>query len=75
MLSNRRLIKKVLHINSSDIICDSPFFQRKNTKQKGCQIDYLIQTKLNNLYVCEIKFSKKEIGTKIIDKMKKKSKT
>jgi len=35
-------------------------FQKNNTKnQQGCQIDYLIQTKYNGLFVCEIKFSKK----------------
>ena len=74
ILSNRDLIKKALNINPSDIVCDNPFFQRKTTKQKGCQIDYLIQTKFNVLYVCEIKFSKKEIGSKVIGEMQEKIK-
>ncbi len=74
ILSNRALIKRVLGLNPSDVICDNPFFQRKTTKQRGCQIDYLIQTRLNNLFICEIKFSKQEIGTKVIEEMKEKIK-
>lgn len=72
VLSNRNLIKKALAINLSDIICDNPFFQHKTTKQLGCQIDYLIQTKLNTLFVCEIKFSKKTLGLSVVDELKEK---
>ncbi|MGD9153068.1 MAG: ATP-binding protein [Gammaproteobacteria bacterium] len=72
VLSNRNLIKKVLQINLSDVIYDNPFFQHKTTKQAGCQIDYLIQTRLNTLFVCEIKFSKKTIGLGVVDEVKEK---
>lgn len=72
ILSNRRLIQQKLNINPSDIICDNPFFQRRTAKQKGCQIDYMIQTNCNTLYICEIKFSKNEISISIIDEMKEK---
>jgi AAA+ ATPase superfamily predicted ATPase len=72
MLSNRHLIKQALQIDPNDIVCDNPFFQRKNTKQSGCQIDYLIQTQYNTLYICEIKYSKNEIGNQIIDEMNEK---
>ena len=61
ILNNRRLIIQALNIDPSHIINDNPFFQRKTSRQKGCQIDYLIQTKFNTLYVCEIKFNSKEI--------------
>ncbi len=74
VLSNRHLIKSALRIDPNDVICDNPFFQRKTTKQDGCQIDYLIQTKYNTLYVCEIKYSKNEIGTQIIEDMNEKVK-
>ena len=73
-VSNRHLIKAALQIPLSDVVCDNPFFQKKNTTQPGCQIDYLIQTKHNNLYICEIKYSKNEIGTQIIDEMNEKIK-
>lgn len=72
VLSNRHLIKQALQIQPSEIVCDNPFFQRKNTKQRGCQIDYLIQTQHNTLYICEIKYSKNEIGIQIIDEMEEK---
>ena len=74
ILSNRDLIKKALQLNLSEIIYDNPFFQHKTTKHAGCQIDYLIQTKFNTLFVCEIKFSHKIIGLGIIDEMKDKIK-
>ncbi|MFI5342909.1 MAG: ATP-binding protein [Chlamydiales bacterium] len=74
VLSNRHLIKQALEINLNDLVCDNPFFQRTNTKQKGCQIDYLIQTQYNTLYICEIKYSKNEIGNQVIEEMKDKIK-
>jgi len=72
IISNRHLLKEFLHIDPNDVVCDNPFFQRKNTKQLGCQIDYLIQTKHNQLYICEIKYSKKEIGMQIVEEMNEK---
>src|SRR5262249_29996528 len=55
-----------------EIISDNPFFQRKTGRKPGCQIDYLIQTKFNTLYICEIKFKKEKINLEIIREMKKK---
>ena len=72
ILSNRNEIQQELQINPNDIIADNPFFQRKTTKQLGCQIDYMIQTKHNVLYICEIKFSNKEIGAQVIDEVREK---
>lgn len=74
ILSNRALVIKALQINPNDVVCDNPFFQRKTTKQAGCQIDYLLQTKYNTLYICEIKYSKNEVGTQIIQEMNEKIK-
>jgi AAA+ ATPase superfamily predicted ATPase len=72
VLKNRVPIKESLGIQQDEIIAEGPFFQKKTSKQKGCQIDYLIQTKFNNLYVCEIKFSKTAIGMEIIDEVQEK---
>ena len=41
----------------ADMAADNPFFQNTTTRQKGCQIDFLIQTKFKALYVFEIRFS------------------
>jgi uncharacterized protein len=65
ILNNRRLLKKFLNIKPGDVVCDGPYLQRKTSKQLGCQIDYLIQTKYNSIYLCEIKFSQNEIKESI----------
>lgn len=72
VLSNRDVIKEALGINSSDVVSDNPFFQRKTSKQAGCQIDYMIQTKHNVLYIFEIKFSGKEIDYPVIESIREK---
>lgn len=72
ILNNREHILKILGIRREDILSENPYFQRGNTKQKGCQIDYMIQTRHRSLYVCEIKFSKNVIGPNIIDEVQRK---
>jgi hypothetical protein len=41
---------------------------------KGCQIDYLIQNRFNNLFIYEIKFSKNPIGLQVANEVKEKIK-
>jgi hypothetical protein len=72
VLNNRLVIQKLLNIKSEDIIADNPYFQTKTARYPGCQIDYLIQTKYNTLFACEIKFSKNEISSTIIQEMQDK---
>ena len=72
ILSNRQIIKKLLHIKEDEIICDNPYLQRQTQRKKGCQIDYLIQTKFNNFYVCEIKFTQTILRSYVIDEIKEK---
>lgn len=63
-----------LGINPGDIVLDNPYYQRATSERPGCQIDYLIQTKFNTLYVCEIKFSRSLIGMSVIKEVKDKIK-
>jgi AAA+ ATPase superfamily predicted ATPase len=72
VLNNRRSLWKALSIDPQEIVFDNPFFQNKTQRRAGCQIDYLIQTKYNTVYVCEIKFSQREIGAGIIEEVQKK---
>jgi uncharacterized protein len=72
VIRNRSLIFQKLQIAPNDVEYDNPFFQRKNLKQKGCQIDYLIQTSHDSLYVCEIKFQKDEIARGVIAEVEEK---
>ena len=72
VLTNRDAIQKMLGIHRDNIEIDNPFFQTKTRQSDGCQIDYLIQTKTNTLYACEIKFSRNEIKMDVVREMEKK---
>lgn len=72
VLNNRKVLLPHLNILPEEVVCENPFFQRKTVRSAGCQIDYMIQTKFGTLYVCEIKFSKSEIGLSIIEEVQKK---
>jgi hypothetical protein len=63
---------KLLGIAPEEVVMDGPFFQKPTKRQPGCQIDYLIQTRFENLYLCEVKFSKKPIDKKVIDEVEEK---
>jgi len=72
VINNRHEIYSALNIAPETIVCDGPFFQRKTSRQKGCQIDFLIQTKFKTLYVIEIKFSRNPIKKQVIEEVKNK---
>jgi len=72
VVHNRKILWEILGVLPDEIIMEGPFFQTSTSKQAGCQIDYMIQTRFHNLYICEIKFSKCPIGMKIIEEMEKK---
>ncbi len=72
VLSNRALIHSALGIKPEEIISSNPFYQTKTKHASGCQIDYMIQTKFGTLYICEIKFSKHEVGESVIQEVQNK---
>ena len=72
VLNNLNRIIDILNIPSHDLLTASPYLQTKTIKRKKCQIDLMIQTKFNQLYICEIKFSKNELGNEIINEVKNK---
>ncbi|OGV51020.1 MAG: ATPase [Legionellales bacterium RIFCSPHIGHO2_12_FULL_42_9] len=72
VVNNRLDLYQALNINPADVVYDNPYFQTKTKKQLGCQIDFLIQTKLNTLYIIEIKFSRNPIGLNVIESVKDK---
>lgn len=74
ILNNRKSIYDLLQIPLEDVLVDNPYFQTKTKSQEGCQIDYLIQSKFQNLYICEIKFQKDPIKKNIIQEVNKKMK-
>lgn len=72
VLSNRKALQHILGVNPAEIVNDNPYFQRNTQTQKGCQIDYLIQTKFGTCYLCEIKFSSQLITKSVIQEIKQK---
>ena len=72
VLNNRKFIWERLNLYVENIVTDNPYFQRPQIRKKGCQIDYLIQTRTNVLYACEIKFSKQELKSSVIAEVMKK---
>lgn len=72
LLQNRSLLLQKLGISPVDMVRSGPYRQSKTTTQQGCQIDYLVQTKTNTLYLCEFKFKKREISSDIISDMQEK---
>jgi len=70
ILNNLSLIVKRLGIAPSSILSAAPYFQYTTQRQKGCQIDLLIQT-IHTIYVCEIKL-RKIISASVIGEVKEK---
>ncbi len=74
VLNNRDLIQKSLNLSPIDVVANDIYYQRKTKNIKGCQIDYLIQTRVNTLFICEIKFSQNPLSTNVIQEVKEKIK-
>ncbi|MBS0622471.1 MAG: ATP-binding protein [Verrucomicrobia bacterium] len=74
VLKNRTSMYKLLGIHPSEVVYDNSFFQTKTARRAGCQFDFLIQTRFNTLYACEIKFSRTAIGKSVVTEMKEKLK-
>ncbi len=72
VLGNRQLIWQQLGIAPQDIVNDGAYFQKPGKQKSGCQIDYLIQTRYHNLFVCEVKFSRNEIKMNVIEEVQEK---
>lgn len=72
VVNNLTAICEHLNINLTEVVMAGPFFQKQTQRQKGCQIDLLIQTKIQILYLCEVKFQISEIKSSIIAEVKEK---
>ncbi len=72
VLNNLKELCALLRVPMQDVVMAGPFFQRSNQRQKGCQIDLLIQTTYHTLYLCEIKFCASEVQKKVSEQVKEK---
>ena len=66
VLQNRLGILEQLGIAPDEVLYENPFIQRKTQRRRGCQIDYLIQTRHRTLYVCEIKFRRGAVPASVV---------
>ncbi|MGI9294170.1 MAG: AAA family ATPase [Pseudomonadales bacterium] len=72
VLQNRRFIWARCGLSPAEIEVEGPFLQTETRRRRGCQIDYLIQTRHGSLYVCEIKFSRSSISGEVEDEVQRK---
>jgi len=72
VLNSRAALHEALDIDVNSIVNENPHFQSPTLTQSGCQIDFMIQTKFSCLYICEIRFSIRPIGTEIIKEVQAK---
>lgn len=72
VINNKHELIKHMGISHDDIVNAGPYFQRGTKLKQGCQIDLLIQTKFNTLYICEVKFSKHVIRRDIMEEIQEK---
>lgn len=72
IVNSRDQLWKLLQIPDGSVIASSPYFQTKTSSKPGCQIDLLIETKFNTLYLGEIKFEKHPIGKSVIEEVQEK---
>lgn len=72
--NNGAALFRALSLVPDEVIWSGPYWQAAGARRKGCQIDYLIQTKHRVLYICEVKFSESEIPYSIIKEVEEKIK-
>lgn len=72
LIKNNSLIFKAVGAKRSLDYVFGPYHQKATSHQKACQIDYLIQDKENNIYLCEFKFLRDPVGKSVIDAVKQK---
>lgn len=72
VINNRKILHRLLNIPANEIIMCNPYLQTAGKQRSKCQIDYMVQTRFNTLYICEIKFSKHEIDGQVIKEVQEK---
>ena len=72
VVNNRKLLHQLLQFSDHEILISNPYLQTQTKQRQKCQIDYLIQTRFNTLYLCEIKFSKNPLGMQVIHEVQEK---
>ncbi len=72
--NNSSSLFKALGLEKDEVYWSGPYIQTATASREGCQIDYFIQTKHRVLYLCELKFSEREIPYSVIKEVSEKAK-
>jgi uncharacterized protein len=72
VMNNGSLVCEILGVSPEDLLIANTYFQTAGTRKRGCQIDYLIQTRFRYLYACEVKFRQGVVGTEVIEEVEEK---
>ncbi len=72
VVNNGSLVCRILGVSPEDLVIANTYFQKAGTRKRGCQIDYLIQTRFCYLYACEVKFRQGVVGTEVIEEVEEK---
>jgi uncharacterized protein len=72
VVNNGIALQHILSIPLEEVIFAAPYLQTPRTRRKGCQVDYLIQTRFNCLYLCEVKFRQEKVGVEVIKEVENK---
>lgn len=72
ILNNFNRIIELLNIPAQEIIAAGPYLQTETSHRKKCQIDLMIQTRYNQLYICEVKFAKGMLDDQVTEQMSEK---
>jgi len=72
VVNNGSLVCRILGVSPEDLLIANTYFQTAGTRKRGCQIDYLIQTRFRYLYACEVKFRQGVVGTEVMDEVEEK---
>ncbi len=75
VINNGVLLHSLLGLTDDEVVFAGPYLQTKRLRRKGCQIDYLIQTRYHNLYLCEVKFKQGPVGMEVVEQVEEKFKS
>lgn len=69
LIKNRLRLFSALALEPGDVMHAGPYFQRPTSRQPGCQIDYLIETRHKTLLACECKFTFEPVDMRAVHEM------
>lgn len=72
LIKNWSRLFATLALEPGDVMHAGPYFQKPTSRQPGCQIDYLIETRYKTLFACECKFTFDRVDTRVVAEMEQK---